>query len=1361
MPPKHMPPPSDSAPERSELTPLKQRQCDGQRPVCGKCRVTNTYCEWFSGPGMTRNAALKHRNERLEGRVSAMLEIYWRLQNAPPNEATELLNRIRAGAEPDAVLTFENEQEGPVDLELPPALSSSVTATSMTLAPALNNPTATKTGQSEISKANEDWIIQIMSLPSTLFAIKVAIDRFHACTGIMFPVISREKSQQLQHDVLEPLLEHGVSWIFQEANDYEKLARIAALSELCGMAAVGLQFNHDTLPVLPMDSDKDLTEHSTPLYQLGKHFLDEAIKFNPFGAMRTCSFLAMFNIVDHSTVALAYCGNNDEKLIHQKPPASLDVEGLIQERMTFVTILKAGMLRALSFRALSLPLLRSFRAQLLSWHADLPPFMRLENVNADNVFTEDQRRVLFFMHIFYLSAILLKARIVRSTQLETVHSPSPEMRKAVSNSEEACKAIKDGLDASRSIARLMGILMSRDGVFKKCWLCIFSSYMAFNYLALGVIKAVAAGFSRDDCTPDIDLAKQCLDLLELCASADNVARKFHAQASEIYKVMVGHEYHERGDIPSSTSFTSTFSSTSTFIHYDALGTSSSTTTAPPFPSNSNSKSDSRDETLFSSTPFTSPFYGSIDQLHKILCHSFRDLYGEPAADAAEGTQPQAMGGTLTNAEEIRVQDSISGGRCIYDVAENETRMSALKRKHKDLEKDNTDFQELLHALQCRSEPEAIAILRRLRSKQDPSSVLQHVKEGDVLLQASRGSLSDTSNKDNVQTNTDPPDYLAPDRSDFTVTGPNARNLMLHDRGIEKDFHHTDDSVNQLKSSYVRDDERNLVPSNRNPEDSFRGASDGSTGLRRLRSLRNAVETLEQLYHYIQVMPEAQLFGGKDNDERLRLLDVVALDESDIKVLARPWTTVAGNGIVSQLISVFFHHYQPIIMPFINRQAFVADMATGQIGSASTCSPVLVNAISAYAAINSQHVWAVNKACRGKLQERFWDEARKLLEREFGKNSLTTMRLCTFSMDTHRSKEWSAQVQYFALREPKCTADLDSIRIQLARKSSSLKMTNSESRFHKPRGVYFGSIGKSIIFSLRFRVDVLILHSIIASLYQETPLISTPQVPRHFAERNRRYMEPVAYAATSEDLLNMQSDIAEVYARILTHRSEVASRPGDEADAETRKQLFDDLSQLGDTLHTWIIVELNLQRLNIILQGMLHLGVIIVYGDLLGLRPVTKLSEDSQTPAEICLEHCRSLLRQVRILDQMRPFEVESNVIMTVYFCYFLLFKLMPLFSIHRESQDLFVHACAFMYKYIDHTPLVVTMFSGAKTFSQRLGIRLPADALGYLNAGRELSQRKDVPVSWNIPSPIKSESEDLNEDLGIMVVRWSAMTIAP
>jgi hypothetical protein len=87
---------------------------------------------------------------------------------------------------------------------------------------------------------------------------------------------------------------------------------------------------------------------------------------------------------------------------------------------------------------------------------------------------------------------------------------------------------------------------------------------------------------------------------------------------------------------------------------------------------------------------------------------------------------------------------------------------------------------------------------------------------------------------------------------------------------------------------------------------------------------------------------------------LETLDVAALNKSTFQVHARPWTTLANDGLVSELLSSFFASDGCFYLSFIDQQYFLDDMETGDIDNAKICSPLLVNSICALRCVSEHH-----------------------------------------------------------------------------------------------------------------------------------------------------------------------------------------------------------------------------------------------------------------------------------------------------------------------------------------------------------------------------------------------------------------------
>jgi hypothetical protein len=100
---------------------------------------------------------------------------------------------------------------------------------------------------------------------------------------------------------------------------------------------------------------------------------------------------------------------------------------------------------------------------------------------------------------------------------------------------------------------------------------------------------------------------------------------------------------------------------------------------------------------------------------------------------------------------------------------------------------------------------------------------------------------------------------------------------------------------------------------------------------------------------------------KENDEAM----VETSSACAIKVQALPWTVVAGNDVVSELIAQYFTFDYLYVFPPIPRSAFVHEMKNGDPAAATACTPLLVNAICAQQCVSSSHL--VQKSFRQYLQ----------------------------------------------------------------------------------------------------------------------------------------------------------------------------------------------------------------------------------------------------------------------------------------------------------------------------------------------------------------------------------------------------------
>ena len=234
--------------------------------------------------------------------MSTLLELNWRLQSLPEHEATQLFERIRAGNETSLINTQDDTRASgsqSKQLNIPTTPSEQTVST---VPDVIVDPLQPK---------EHDFLE--MRFPADPVVIEIGVKRFFMCLGPMFPITTAEIGQAISHEVLEPLQQHGLRSFLAESNHAEASRKRAALSELCGMAAVGLQYDQDNLPLLgrfdkQYMAEPDDVDYSDMLIRIAKCFLDDIIEINPLRAARTCALLVMWNIINHSTVALSYCG---------------------------------------------------------------------------------------------------------------------------------------------------------------------------------------------------------------------------------------------------------------------------------------------------------------------------------------------------------------------------------------------------------------------------------------------------------------------------------------------------------------------------------------------------------------------------------------------------------------------------------------------------------------------------------------------------------------------------------------------------------------------------------------------------------------------------------------------------------------------------------------------------------------------------------------------------------------------------------------------------------------------------------------------------------------------------------------------
>jgi len=255
----------------------------------------------------------------LEKDKSALYEVLWYLQNTTPESAGDLLDQLRStpGSDVGAMVRhFAQHRRSAAYSEVAERASSgSTTNASKTDGTA---PTTTGSGpNSLISKPNK--ISQLLDargrvvLPNeitspetrnefaTVFHLEEPLQWFHGCVGALFYIMNPDEVSRSIELLKQTPDAHVPLGDLVSARRDVGTATLAA--ELAGMASIGMVHANLADPV-----NSPPAELADYFYAVAKMGLDAAIQHSLIRAVKISALVAMYNIVVHATVSLAYLG---------------------------------------------------------------------------------------------------------------------------------------------------------------------------------------------------------------------------------------------------------------------------------------------------------------------------------------------------------------------------------------------------------------------------------------------------------------------------------------------------------------------------------------------------------------------------------------------------------------------------------------------------------------------------------------------------------------------------------------------------------------------------------------------------------------------------------------------------------------------------------------------------------------------------------------------------------------------------------------------------------------------------------------------------------------------------------------------
>ncbi|KAF2103228.1 hypothetical protein NA57DRAFT_52754 [Rhizodiscina lignyota] len=559
-------------------------RCSGERPTCEACRDKTQACEYDTLPGESRSGSLRAKNERLETDLTTLLEIYWFLQTKPTSEAEGALASIRLGAEPSRVLealrsnrnsssaqdssnsVLNGVDSSPHDGEISMQDISNSTphpGSSFQSDHSSRSESASQTPGSKITVIHEGGTAALspeeptfqamLRSPNTIMALERGVEAFHTCTGCIFHIFDQNEAKELLSTVIPVIREAGENWPLLMLGDSTLTPLKASLSN----SSSGLE-----------PSEKNGTyPYVTIFYELSRHLMEAAIENNALEAMKICAGLSMYNIIGHSTIALAYTdmglniavnmglnfrqspvGVTQERWLNQKRVARTlvtlrgwlvstlgyvprdnigfrsavhwmadqeDLSGkeIIQRELAKVVEIEANLLHTVkSFTNISPPIFSSIRGDLARWYQQLPDWMHLSALIGPDAEPNPLKRTVFLVHLFYLSANILVARLAQGNK------ESPAARYDIG---EVRIAIGDGLLAARTAARILQLQLDEQTVFQR-----FTSYMSCLTLLHSTAQMILHNYPESAWRKELPYAKSTLDVLEHCGAVDPVGKQF-------------------------------------------------------------------------------------------------------------------------------------------------------------------------------------------------------------------------------------------------------------------------------------------------------------------------------------------------------------------------------------------------------------------------------------------------------------------------------------------------------------------------------------------------------------------------------------------------------------------------------------------------------------------------------------------------------------------------------------------------------------------------------------------------------------------------------------------------------------------
>ncbi|KAG4255551.1 hypothetical protein FPRO04_08496 [Fusarium proliferatum] len=522
---------------------------------------------------------------------------------------------------------------------------------------------------------------------------------------------------------------------------------------------------------------------------------------------------------------------------------------------------------------------------------------------------------------------------------------------------------------------------------------------------------------------------------------------------------------------------------------------------------------------------------------------------------------------------------------------------------------------------------------------------------------------------------------------------------------------------------------------------------------RLRSSDQPLAVLESMRQAEVLLPKPST-NTWGSDPRLAFFDQKAFESSVIQVPAKPWTTVAGDGIVSELITDFFTWDNSYMFPVLDRITFVDEMRAGDDTEVKWCSPLLVNAICAKRCLMVERGKQFGVMTGRNLSEAFLAEAKSHFESEQGRPSIPTVQglLLIYLTMAATGKDRAGLIYRLTAYEM-----LKQLRLEARYKTAK---NNVPPQTH------------DMMLTSKTLWGIFLLESRIAYFYNRPSTIPPPQVPKPFLSiltfthkgnldvLDRPWKDSSDLVPRPPGVLAAACSFSELLYEIMQYLTTSKFRRGSEEDIHARRLFFSHLIQLKHDIPRQLVVEQNLTPVtcflrideNLILYTLLQdMPIDIPFG-----------VPYSSTVKDLCIQHCRHDTEIIGSFIKKWP----TNL-MIAHQLYISMQTLVPILD-DIAVQDLFTKSCRMAQLSSGSVRLSGVLLQATQAFVWAMEKFIPEPARQHLEGWTQETVEKDLPMSFALPPrgevmEVLASDENDQEcsiwNLGTLIEKWAMLSM--